>query len=145
MSATYEAAIRDLNDASGVTGDLGLAERGIAAQIGTGRAVLALAEEVEALVELLRDRLAPGPCGHVVGDQCRGCDHAAHHGSACLAAVVAASGGLETCRCRFDEETSAQSPDVVCGHRPGPAGPRCTLLEHPAAVLHADEHGNAWT
>ena len=58
MSATYEAAIRDLNDASGVTGDLGLAERGIAAQIGTGRAVLALAEEVEALVELVRERLS---------------------------------------------------------------------------------------
>lgn len=55
MSATYEAAVRDLNDASGVTGDLGLAERGIASQIGTGRAVLALAEEVEALVELLRE------------------------------------------------------------------------------------------
>lgn len=57
MSATYEAALRDLNDAAGVTGDLGLAERGIAAQIGTGRAVLALAEEVEALVELVREVL----------------------------------------------------------------------------------------
>lgn len=145
MSARYDEAVAAL-DTAGVQY---LADDDAAAEhwrgIGQGRALLALAEEVEALVELLRDRLAPGPCGHVVGDQCRGCDHAAHHGSACLAAVVAASGGLETCRCRFDEETSAQSPDVVCGHRPGPAGPRCTLLEHPAAVLHADEHGNAWT
>lgn len=100
-----------------------------------------LADAVEAIVEVVRERLAADadprlsrtagqttvwqslpplePCGHLVGTQCRGCDHAAHHGSACLAAVIAASGGEELCRCRFDEETATQAP-----YPGGPLPPR---------------------
>lgn len=67
MSATYEEAREALDDAEPrQEGGLGLAERGIAAQVGTGRAVLAVAEELEALVELLRAHL--GPVQFVVPD-----------------------------------------------------------------------------
>jgi hypothetical protein len=74
------------------------------ATIGVGRAVLALAEEVEALVELFRDRLRPDPqigslqdlleamsagdptcvCGHKEGLHNRAGDHCwGNHPEAC--------------------------------------------------------------
>ena len=77
--------------------------------IGQGRAMLAIAGEVEALVDVVRDHLSPGPCGHTLGTQCPGCDHAAHHGSACLARVIGTSAQEELCRCRFGEETASKA------------------------------------
>lgn len=66
MSAAYDVARGTLDAARD---DLDVAAEGAdpilfaaaTAQVGTGEAILALAEEVEALVELLRERLpAPG-------------------------------------------------------------------------------------
>jgi hypothetical protein len=98
----------------------------------------------EGVVRVIGD--LQGPCGHTLGTVCLGCDHATHHGSACLARVIAASGGEEMCRCRFDEETSTQAPER-CGHRPEDGqGLACTLDDlHPSSVLHADDLGNAWS
>ena len=52
MSATYEAAAKDLSDASDLAGTATVNDYPVVlATVGTGRAVLALAEEIEALVE----------------------------------------------------------------------------------------------
>lgn len=55
MSATYDAAVRDLNDAARERN--GPSDSLSTAQVGTGRAVLALTEEAEVVAEQLR-RLA---------------------------------------------------------------------------------------
>lgn len=43
----------------------------------------------------------PGPCGHSLGTQCHGCDHAAHPDGPCEARSVTAT-GEGPCGCRFD-------------------------------------------
>ena len=149
MSAAWSDADRtlDLAERAAHEADSGGYAQAIAT-VGVGRMLGALAEELEALVEVVREHFAPGPCAHTTGAACLGCDHAAHHGSACLAAVIAASGGEETCRCRFDEETATQAaPVALCGMRMKTGSSiRCTLTDrHPAAVLHADDHGNTWS
>ena len=62
MSATYAAAVRDLNDAAEGTGRNPI-ERLVGAQVGTGRALLEVAELLEALVELLRPLIEQGETG----------------------------------------------------------------------------------
>lgn len=59
-----------------------------------------IADAIEALVRVLD----PGPCGHIVGTQCVGCDHKAHTGRRCLTDVIGASGALAECGCRWDAE-----------------------------------------
>jgi len=63
VSATYAAAVRDLNDAAEGTGRNPI-ERLVGAQVGTGRALLEVAELLEALVELLRPLIEQGGIGH---------------------------------------------------------------------------------
>lgn len=58
MSATYEAAAATLSDAADLATSTSADHYpAMLATLGTGRALLACAEELEALVELLRERL----------------------------------------------------------------------------------------
>lgn len=136
MSATYEDARETLDDAEPrEEGGLGLAERGIAAQIGTGRAVLALAEEVEALVELLRERL-PAPESTVDPDLgigvCDVCETGVFPGQS---VATTPEGGLRHGWCQPSTAPSLEELEAM--------GPRCVTCSV-RRDLHRADLGHPW-
>lgn len=94
MSATYAAARAALDRAQHAAAEA-LADDYPAtlAQIGTGRAALEVAEQLEALVELLRPLVEQGGTGHPVDEPCS-CEHPAarHYRSHCEARDCACGG-----------------------------------------------------
>lgn len=142
MSATYENA-RETLDAART--DLDAAAEGAdpipfaaaVAQVGTGEAILALAEEVEALVELLRERL-PAPESTVDPDPdlgigvCDVCETGVFPGQS---VATTPDGGLRHGWCQPSTAPSLEELEAM--------GPRCVTCSI-RRDLHRADLGHPW-
>ncbi len=141
MSATYDAAVQNLNDAH--TGDEFMpdTERQIAAQVGTGRAVLALTEETEVVAEQLR-RLADVAEAVLLLLQPLA-DRAAAEGVLSSDVVE----GAETRPGTREHTQREKATDVAaCGAQPSMAsGVACCILADRHDGMHMDGIGNTWS